>query len=122
RSPADRIDDDVGAVAASGGADRVPQTVTQFKSAEIDGDVGPTFAGDFGVGRPEHAGDHLAGAERLGELHAGDADAAGSAEHEYVLARLDARSFDQRKMRGLIGEPERRAGGEFDALRHAKDI
>ena len=55
-------------------------------AAEVDHRVGAGLPGNLGVVVAEHAGNHHPGAERLGHLHAGNADAPRGAEHQHRLA------------------------------------
>mgnify|MGYP002279875107 CR=1 FL=1 len=67
------------------------------------------------------AGEHLAAAE-LGDLHAGDADAATGAEHQDLFAGADLADGDHHAPGRAVGE--RQAGGrlEADAVRQLDEV
>ena len=88
---ADHVEDDVGAAAVG----RLLGRGDEIFGLVVDGDVGAELAAGRAFFRRAGGGDD-AGAESLGELDRGGADARGAAVHEQRLARGKARRARRR--------------------------
>src|SRR3974390_718563 len=84
--------------------------------------TGPASPRDARILLAEHAADHCLCAECFRDLHAGNADAAGCAEHKDNIVFLHTCPFDETKMRGLICQTKRSTLGEGDTWRHEEHV
>src|SRR6185503_9254578 len=94
---ADGIVDDVGAAAAG----RLLHGLDPVAARVVDGDVGAGAPGDLELLGPAGRRNDVR-AERLPDLHRGDADAAGGGVHEEVLAAQELGPKDEACVRRRI--------------------
>ena len=114
---ADRVVDHVHALALGD----FLEAVLEALAAVVDQHVGAGVARHFQLLRAAGSGDH-GGAHGLADLHRGQADAAGGAEHQQGLARLQVGALLERVHGGAVGHAEGRSLSEVHAGRHRHHV
>ncbi len=98
----------------------VLDAVTDLLARVIDELVGAGARGDGELVRAARGGDDL-GAHRLGDLDRSQSHAAGGAEHEHPLARLQPAAPGEGAVGRAVGDGESRGGDEIHAVGDAVD-